>query len=61
MKPKKIIVIILIVIVIIFGLQNIGTGKINILFWNLEMPRVFLIFIVFIIGFISGVFFKVFK
>jgi len=61
MKPKKIIGIILIVIVFIFGLQNMDVGTINLLFWKLEMPAIFLIFIVFIIGFISGVFFKAFK
>ena len=61
MKPKRILGIILIVVVLIFGFQNMGTGKINLLFWNLEMPAIFLIFIVFIIGFISGVFFKAFK
>ena len=61
MKPKKIIGIILIVIVIIFGLQNMGTGKINLLFWNLKMPGIILIFIVYFVGFISGIFFKAFK
>ncbi len=44
MKPKKIIGIILIVIVFIFGLQNMNVGTINLLFWKLEMPAIFLIF-----------------
>jgi uncharacterized integral membrane protein len=61
MKPKKIIGIILIVIVFIFGLQNMNVGTIHILFWRLEMPAIFLIFIVFIVGFISGILFKAFK
>ena len=42
MTLKKIIGIILIVIVVIFGVQNMDKGNINLLFWNVEMPRVFL-------------------
>ena len=61
MTLKKIIGIILIVIIVIFGVQNMDKGNINLLFWNVEMPRVFLIFIVFIVGFISGIFFKALK
>ncbi len=61
MTLKKIIGIILIVIVVIFGVQNMDKGNINLLLWNVEMPRVFLIFIVFIVGFISGIFFKALK
>lgn len=61
MKTKKIIGIILIVIVVIFGFQNLNVGTINLLFWKLEMPGILLIFIVFIVGFLSGVLFKAFK
>jgi uncharacterized integral membrane protein len=61
MKVKKIIGIIIIVLVVVFGLQNLNVGTINLLFWKLEMPGILLIFIVFIIGFFAGVFFKAFK
>ena len=61
MKAKKIVGIILIVIVAIFGFQNLSVGTINLLFWKLEMPGILLIFIIFIIGFLSGYLFKAFK
>ena len=61
MSAKKIVGIILIIIVVIFGFQNLNVGTINFLFWKLEMPGILLIFIVFIIGFLSGLLFKAFK
>ncbi|MGI9535243.1 MAG: lipopolysaccharide assembly protein LapA domain-containing protein [Thermodesulfobacteriota bacterium] len=61
MKAKKIIGILLTVIVVIFGIQNMNVVTINLLFWKLEMPGILLIFIVFIVGFLSGLLFKAFK
>ena len=61
MKTKKIIGVILIIIVVIFGFQNLSVGTINLLFWKLELPGILLIFIIFIVGFLSGFLFKAFK
>ena len=61
MKIKKIIGVILIVIVVIFGFQNLNVGTINLLFWKLEMPGILLIFIIFIVGFFSGLLFRALK
>jgi len=61
MKIKKIIGIILIVIVVIFGFQNLNVSTINLLFWKLELPGILLIFIIFIVGFFSGLLFKALK
>ena len=61
MSPKKILSVVLIIIVLIFGLQNIQSVEINLLFWTIEMSRVFMIIIIFIIGFLTGFLFKAVK
>jgi len=61
MTFKKISGIILIVIVLIFGFQNFGTSTLKFLFWNLELPGIAMIFLIFIVGFIAGFLFKAFK
>ena len=61
MSPKKIIGFILIFIVVIFGLQNIQSVQIKFLIWDIEMSRVFMVLIIFCIGFLSGYLFKTIK
>jgi uncharacterized integral membrane protein len=44
----------LLVLVLIFTIQNAVTVSVRFLFWSFTMPRVVLIFLVFVIGVVVG-------
>lgn len=54
MKPKVIISLILGIIILIIIIQNVKDVPTNILFWTIELPHIFLLFIVFAIGILVG-------
>lgn len=43
-----------ILVIIIIALQNSEIVTVRFLFWGIEMSRILLIFLVFVIGFLSG-------
>ncbi len=47
--------LILALIVLIFALQNFQVVKVSFLFWNLEMSRSIMVFLLFGLGLITGV------
>ena len=54
MKPKVIISLILGIIILIIIIQNVSDVPTKILFWTIELPHIFLLFIVFAIGILVG-------
>ena len=54
MRPKVILLLLVIVLAIVLLLQNTGVTEFNLLFWDLQMSRAILVFIVLVIGFILG-------
>ena len=54
MKTKIAIIIVLAVFLIIFVLQNTENVGVNLLFWEVNIPRALLLFICFAIGLIIG-------
>jgi len=54
MKAKAIVIIILIVLIIIFVLQNTEMVKVNLWFWDINIPGALLLFVCFAIGLIIG-------
>lgn len=54
MKYKLIISLIIICIIVIFIIQNAAIAEIHILFWTIEMSRVLLMFILLVVGMITG-------
>ncbi|NIP31694.1 MAG: DUF1049 domain-containing protein [Candidatus Dadabacteria bacterium] len=61
MNIKLILAGILALAVLIFGFQNFQVVEIKFLFWKLEMSRAIMIFLVFILGLITGYTFKSLK
>jgi uncharacterized integral membrane protein len=41
-------------LVILFTLQNIAFVEVSFLFWSFELPRALLVFLIFVIGVVSG-------
>jgi putative membrane protein len=54
MKAKAIVIIILIVLIIIFVLQNTEMVKVNLWFWDINIPGALLLFVCFAMGLIIG-------
>jgi uncharacterized integral membrane protein len=54
MKPKIITGLILGVLIIIILFQNTKTMELQLYFWTISMPKIILILLVLIIGFLSG-------
>lgn len=54
MKPKLIISLIFGFLVLIIIIQNVREVPTDILFWSINLPHIFLLFIVFVIGILVG-------
>jgi putative membrane protein len=54
MKTKIIIIIVLLILLIIFVLQNTANIKVDLFFWNMDIPGALLLFICFALGVIIG-------
>lgn len=54
MKPKVIISLILGIVILIIIIQNVQDVPTSILFWTINLPHIFLLFIVFAIGILVG-------
>lgn len=55
MKKFKIIVIAIVLLLsLIVILQNMHSVKTNLLFWEFSLPGAFLLFLIFLLGFIAG-------
>ena len=57
-KHHHIAGIIGVLVVVVIALQNSDTVTVRFLFWSLEMSRIFLILLVFVIGFFAGYVFR---
>jgi len=53
-NTKMIMMIVVSLLVLIVALQNTTSVRTKILFITIEMPRAFLLFLTFLIGFITG-------
>ncbi|NQV20760.1 MAG: LapA family protein [Rhodospirillales bacterium] len=51
---KRIISYLLAALVIVFAVQNIATVEVNFLIWSVALPRAIVLFIVFILGVVTG-------
>ena len=56
MKPRQIFVLIVTLLLVIILLQNTAVININILFWQISMSQIILLFIVSIFSFLIGFF-----
>jgi len=54
MKTKIIIIIVMIILLIIFVLQNTASIKVDLFFWDLDIPEALLLFVCFALGLIIG-------
>lgn len=54
MKTKVFFIILLIILLIIFVLQNTEIEKVNLFFWDLNIPKALLLFVCFAVGLITG-------
>ncbi len=54
MKPKVIISLFLGIIILIIIIQNVQPVPTSVLFWTINLPHIFLLFIVFAIGILIG-------
>jgi uncharacterized integral membrane protein len=54
MKAKTIFIIVLTILIVIFALQNTEVVKVQLWFWNLQIPRALLIFCCLAVGVIIG-------
>jgi uncharacterized integral membrane protein len=54
MKTKILVVIVLIILLIIFVLQNTEVIKVDLFFWDLNIPGALLLFVCFAVGLIIG-------
>jgi len=54
MKTRSVILLALAVCVTIIATQNTGAVSFNLLFWDMSMPLILLIVIVFVAGFLIG-------
>jgi uncharacterized integral membrane protein len=54
MKKKFIVILVLIGLLLILIFQNTQNVSLNIFFWNIMMPQVILVLILFALGFVIG-------
>ncbi len=54
MKPKMAIVLILFILLTVIVIQNSNAADVHILFWNISMSMIILIFFAALIGFVIG-------
>ena len=54
MKKKFIVILVLIGLLLILIIQNTQNVSLNIFFWNIMMPQVILVLILFVLGFVIG-------
>jgi len=54
MKTKVILIVVLIILLIIFVLQNTEIIKVNLFFWDLNIPGALLLFVCFALGLVIG-------
>ena len=54
MKKKFIVILVLIGLLLILIIQNTQNVSLNIFFWNIMMPQVILVLILFVLGFLIG-------
>jgi len=54
MKKKLIVILVLVGLLVILIIQNIQNISLHIFFWNIMMPQVFLVLILFALGFVIG-------
>ena len=55
---KSITGLVFIILVVIFAIQNIALVEIQVLLWNISIPRALLVVILMAIGFIIGLLFS---
>lgn len=58
MKPRLIVTTALLLLVTLFALQNSEVVEVEFLIWGISVPRAVLIFLVLIIGFVTGWFLR---
>jgi len=56
MRTKLIIISVLFLLFAILAVQNTTTTELKIFFWNLSVPLIVLIVVIFIIGLVIGIF-----
>ena len=54
MRPRLIALLVLVGLVFVFAVQNAKTVEIAFFFWDLEVSRALLLFVVFVLGGIVG-------
>ena len=54
MNKKLIAILVLVILLLILIIQNTQKVSINIFFWNIMMPQVILVLILFALGFVIG-------
>ncbi|MDN6770592.1 MAG: DUF1049 domain-containing protein, partial [Lactococcus sp.] len=54
LTPKRVLSLIIFILVLIFGFQNMGSVKLSIIFFSLDIPLLILIFEIYIIGVFTG-------
>ena len=54
MKKKLIVILVLAGLLLVLIIQNIQNISLNIFFWNIMMPQVILVLILFALGFVIG-------
>ena len=54
LTPKRVLSLIIFILVLIFGFQNMGSVKLSIIFFSLDIPLLILIFAIYIIGVFTG-------
>ena len=54
MNFKMFLILLLAGVVVLFAIQNVAVVEIQFLFWAIQMPRSFLIFLLLVIGVIIG-------
>lgn len=54
LTPKRVLSLIVFILVLIFGFQNMGSVKLSIIFFSLNIPLLILIFAIYIIGVFTG-------
>ncbi|MBP1748665.1 MAG: hypothetical protein H6Q52_1204 [Deltaproteobacteria bacterium] len=54
MNKKLIVILVLVGLLLILIIQNVQNISLNIFFWNIMMPQVILVLILFALGFVIG-------
>ena len=57
-KIRPLVIIALIGLVVLFVIQNVATVEINFFIWSASMPRAVMVFIIFVLGAVTGWFFR---